>query len=338
VPKGEHNSDRSNKRTPSQIQLDRAEMVTLLRRGWTKKAIAAKFGLHETQISYDWKRVLMGVQDDMRDESELAVIAQLERNAEVEREAWQAWEKSKDPAHKHVLERRRRVVKVEGNEDGGDGEGTGAGGEGKPATEVRMEPERETTTTEQKVGDPRFLGIVQTCQEVERDLRGITPATRVMFGGSVDHNHQGAVAVGVFPWDALAGVAGAQLLLGKGVDGRPVDPFGEAMAQALGLRGLPAPEGTVLPAQPPPQAPPTPQATEPPPPPDPAPATTEDATATTSDDVPAEPNPNPSPRKHPSGGRGKSQAKGGKGEPKPPPKGGKSKGASKSKSKGKGKK
>jgi transposase-like protein len=320
MPKGVHDGDRTPKRTPDQIQLDRAEMVQLLRRGWTKAAIAEKFGLHPSQISYDWKRVLTRVQDDMRDEAGLAVAAQLERNAEVEREAWQAWEKSKQPGVKHVKESRRRQVKVEAKGD-----------DTPPATESVMEPEREIVTAEGRVGDPRFLTLVQHCQEVERDLKGITPATQVNFNGTVNHNHnhQGAVGVGVFPWDALAGVAGAQALLGKGMDGRPVDPFGEAIARALGMRGLPAPEGTTLPvpddeyeapAPPPDPAPPVPP-TQPPPPP--APATVEAPTPTSrpakparrkADKVPAPdptPTPTPSSRKRPAGGGGKGK-KGGK--------------------------
>src|SRR5262245_2052021 len=105
------------KRTKAQRELDRAEMLKLLRRGWTKARIGERLGVHRTQVDYDWNAVLKELQADRERDTEKLIEAKKEEYAEVKREAWDAWERSKE-------DKERRVAETT-TEGGGEGEGQG---------------------------------------------------------------------------------------------------------------------------------------------------------------------------------------------------------------------
>lgn len=149
------------KRTNDQLILDRAETVSLLRRGWTKTAIATKLGVHPTQISYDWKKILKELVAARDSDLEELIAIKLEEYAEIKREAWEAWERSK-------RERNRRVL--ESSTYGGSGAG-GEDGEGGGGSERT----REVLTVDDGQWSSEYLKTIVQCLNAERELRGLNP-------------------------------------------------------------------------------------------------------------------------------------------------------------------
>jgi hypothetical protein len=157
------------KRSKEKRLLDRAEMVHLLREGCSKGAIAAKLGVHATQISYDWKIVvkeLAGSRD--RDLDELIAI-KLEEYGHLKREAWAAWHQSK-------VEVKPLCVPDEKT--------------GKPTikyVETFCPP------------NPAFLGKVLECLNAERVLLAINPPKEVSVKGAMSSVNWDLLASGLPP-------------------------------------------------------------------------------------------------------------------------------------------
>lgn len=153
------------KRTDDQLILDRAETVSLLRRGWTKTAIATKLGVHPTQISYDWKKILKELVAARDTDLEELIAIKLEEYAEIKREAWEAWERSKRERNRRVLESSTYGPSGGGSGDDGDS-GGGSGG---------SERTREVLTVDDGQWSSEYLKTIVQCLNAERELRGLNP-------------------------------------------------------------------------------------------------------------------------------------------------------------------
>ena len=160
----------SIKRTPEAIKLDRAETVRLLRRGWTKTAIAEKLGVHPTQISYDWKIIITEINAARDKDLEELIAIKLEEYGEIKRQAWEAWEKSKKERTKHTQE-------VSQGLDGSD----------------RV---KDITSREGGNYNGDHLRTILNCLSAERELLGLNPAKKI----------EGRISgTATIDWDKLAG-------------------------------------------------------------------------------------------------------------------------------------
>jgi hypothetical protein len=183
-------------RTPDEIRRDRAEIARLYLQRWTQAEIGARLGLSRQQVGYDLAAVRQAwlqsalLDFDARQAQELAAIDRLER------EAWDAWARSKQA---------REVTTTE-QTTGGDGERT-----------------RVAIRKEQQHGDPRFLAHVQGCVEQRSKILGLyAPAeTRLTGQGGGPVRHEVTV-------DDLSGFSNDELVrryqekaraLGLGPDG-----------------------------------------------------------------------------------------------------------------------
>ncbi len=156
---------KNKKRTDEQVQLDRAEMVRLLRRGWTKKRIAEKMGMQPSQISYDWKKVLAELREARLDDAEDEVTSICEQYSLVKSEAWDAWDKSKERRTKQIDE----VIN------------TGAGDRVKTSEIV-----------EDATPGNEFLKTIVACLQAEREMKGLNAPKKM------------DIQAEVINWDALA--------------------------------------------------------------------------------------------------------------------------------------
>lgn len=161
----------AKKRTAIQIETDRAEMMQLLRRGATKTMVAEKFGVTAQQIHYDFNLVMRRTAEQMTEDAKAMIAVKLEEYAEVKREAWAAWEKSKLDAQKKVREASK----------GADGKAGGG---------------KVVETVEGQSGDPRYLQTVLECLKKECELLALEPAKEMRVTGSVIN------------WDVLAAEIG----------------------------------------------------------------------------------------------------------------------------------
>lgn len=94
MPKGEHNSRRGPKRSKDRREADLTVMVQLLRRGVTRREAARQLGVHESQVSYDWKKLLKQLREERGYDARAHKDVLLEQILEVRAEAWKAWDHS----------------------------------------------------------------------------------------------------------------------------------------------------------------------------------------------------------------------------------------------------
>lgn len=128
-----------NKRTPHQIEADRAEISRLYLMHHSQAEIASKLGLSQPQISYDLAAVRQRWRKETCMDIDTAKAEALAKLDEVERNCWRAWEKSKTSSVRQTSdkERLRRV---------------------------------ETLTRD---GDPRFLAQIFSCISMRCKILGL---------------------------------------------------------------------------------------------------------------------------------------------------------------------
>jgi hypothetical protein len=102
---------------------------------------------------------------------EQGVKPELDRIDHLEREAWDAWERSK----------RHRLVSVSGIEE----KSTGSAADDRPAAPTETRTREETRKTDQ-VGDPRFLEKVAWCIDQRCKILGLHAAVRLKHSGDED--------------------------------------------------------------------------------------------------------------------------------------------------------
>lgn len=84
-------------RTKHQREVNRTDMVAMMRRGATQGEIAEQFGVCRQQISADWKNVVADLHEARREDTEYLLTKKLMELAEVKGEAWQQWDAGKQP-------------------------------------------------------------------------------------------------------------------------------------------------------------------------------------------------------------------------------------------------
>lgn len=134
-----------------EVQLRRLKISKLMRRGIRNlRELSEIVGVGTGQVCKD----IQAINDDLGIlEGKDAAIARdrlVAELLEVRREAWEAWEKSKEASVKNKASRKAK------------GEGADAG------TETTTE-----RTVEEKYGDPRFLSVILNCNEREARLLGL---------------------------------------------------------------------------------------------------------------------------------------------------------------------
>jgi predicted transcriptional regulator len=129
------------------------EVARLDRRGYSTYDIARKLGVTQGQVSYDIKKI-RDRYAKMATEHYAAKVAQKRvEYREVRKEAWEAWERSKEDA-------RRRV------------EETGTGGSGSTW-------EKTAETTEGRLPDNSYLKTIVDTLKAECDLEGLNKPLRI---------------------------------------------------------------------------------------------------------------------------------------------------------------
>lgn len=176
-------SKHASKRTAGQIQQDRIAMIGLVRRGYTQSMIAEKLGVHQTQVSYDWKIVITQLRKEAEPDAKALLAQKLAEIREVKVQAWEAWERSKQDKVKRVEEQsdERECVVC-----GGGGKLTS----GKPCFKCNGEGilgggGKVVVTTEGQVGDVSFLRTVLSCIEQERILLALDPPKKTEITGKI---------------------------------------------------------------------------------------------------------------------------------------------------------
>lgn len=130
------------------------EVAELDRRGYSQGEIARKTGVTQQQINYDLKQIRQTYLEGAAETYALKVAEKKRQYRDIRREAWEAWEKSKEEA--------LRVV---------DEEVTSASGRGGHT--------RRTETREGRLPDVSYLRTVIDTLKQECDLEGLNQPLQV---------------------------------------------------------------------------------------------------------------------------------------------------------------
>lgn len=166
-----------------QAQIVRLDIIAqLYKRGYSYREIRdevmARLDLQSYSLQTvhkDVKRLLEEWRETRLESVDEAVQLELERINEIIREAWEAWEKSKQDGDKT---RTKQFGKLQSGDKNGEADsGKGDGG----IVTVRVERTSEEVTG---YGDPRYLEIIHRCLMERRKLLGLySPEKREVSGG-----------------------------------------------------------------------------------------------------------------------------------------------------------
>lgn len=148
---------KSGKRKRKEVGIEqRREAVSrMYRRGIAQWKIAQKFGVTQQTISIDLKTIREQWRESAIRDFDSHREEQLAKLDEIEREAWNAWQQSKQDAITHV------------------------GG-------ISADKTVDKTTTAKQVGDPRYLQIVKDCIERRCKMLGLDAPEKIEHGGKLE--------------------------------------------------------------------------------------------------------------------------------------------------------
>jgi predicted transcriptional regulator len=127
------------KRTPAQRERDREHVATLYLKGWSQSEIANYLEVSQPLISKELKAIKAKWHSEQLEQYEFYIAQELDRLRLIEKEAWEAWERSKQTKEQTLSEKLRSA-----SPDDLDLE-TGA---------AKLKIQRRTID---QVGDPKFL-------------------------------------------------------------------------------------------------------------------------------------------------------------------------------------
>jgi hypothetical protein len=144
-------------RTTTELIIDRAEMVKLWRRGWTQQMMADKFGVSQPTISVQLKMLVREVVENQEKDVEALIAEKRAQYAELRREAYDAWERSKQDKVREV------------NEEGDD--------------EIRGHRSKRVLMREGRLPGPEYARIIKDTLDKECELLNLNPAKEVQITG-----------------------------------------------------------------------------------------------------------------------------------------------------------
>lgn len=210
------------KRTIAKRQLDRLEILQMVRRGFSLTRIAEKLGVSYERAQLDFKIIIRELREQRSEEIKDRIALIQEEYSEVKQEAWEAWERSKENRLKVVTETSSSVKPP--NADDVDSNGAGVNGVGAEATVANGAEERTLSGTirgskkyqqRQRAGDlvvndpvtaslkptvdrvrrtrskegrlpaSEYLRIILDCLKSERELEGLDPVKEINMEGQV---------------------------------------------------------------------------------------------------------------------------------------------------------
>ncbi len=143
-------------RTELQKQLDRNNLVKLMKRGYSIEMVAETLGLSLNQATTDYHAVLRDFVAQREAPSEQLISLKLEEYAEIKRVAWEEWERSKNPIEKEAY---ATITNPDGSEC-----------------------HIARRFKEGRLGGSEYLNIILQCLKAEREMLGLNAAKQVKLG------------------------------------------------------------------------------------------------------------------------------------------------------------
>lgn len=167
MPHGIHNGHTGPKRHPKVREMDKIELVRLLRRGWSMSRIARHFDLAPGSITHDYKQILQEAAQDYRGNVKHLQARKLAELEEIKEEARSAWDAANGRYLEEVI---CQVLKqVEDSQEAGTGTPT------KFNIEVKKAPPNDYLVTILKaIGLEIDLQDLMPAKKKQVDKHGIT--------------------------------------------------------------------------------------------------------------------------------------------------------------------
>lgn len=154
-----------NLNNPLEESITRNQIIQLMKRGYGEEDVAIKLGLEVKQVVVQYKIAIKEMAETRSQITEEVLTMKLKEYQEVKKEAWEAWEKSKNPIEKEAYE-------------------TITSEYGKKEIIKRFK--------EGRLPASEYLNVILQCLKAERELLGMNPVRKIE--GSV------TVAGTVFDW------------------------------------------------------------------------------------------------------------------------------------------
>ena len=145
------------RRSNGQLARDRRRIADLYLQGWLQANIAKELDISPATVSRDIKVLQKEWQQSALVDINAAKARELARVDRLEREYWDAWERSCKDAET-ITQKTKGVVQRKQDEDG---------------TFVAEQPAEAAKTTKGQAGDPRFLAGIQWCIDKRCKILGI---------------------------------------------------------------------------------------------------------------------------------------------------------------------
>jgi transposase len=171
------------RRGKTQLARDRRRIADLYLQGWIQADIASEVGVSQATVCRDLQALQASWLDSALmnfDEAKAHELAKVDR---LEREYWQAWERSCENAETITRKVKGRMERRETD----DGEF------------IAEQPAEATKTSKGQAGDPRFLQGVQWCIDKRCKIMGIDAPQKVeVYDWRREAKEKGIDPAGIF--------------------------------------------------------------------------------------------------------------------------------------------
>lgn len=157
------------RRSAAQRARDLEHTADLYLKGWTQSQIANFLEVSQPQVSYDVRQLKKQWNEERRAQYDFYVNIELHRLRLLERETWDAWDRSKTPKEQTLSEQLRSAAPADGDDD-------------LPSGAARLKIQRRSV---EQSGDPRFLETLLKIHSARTKLLGIGEQTTARSADAV---------------------------------------------------------------------------------------------------------------------------------------------------------
>lgn len=154
-------------RSKSEIEKHRRRISELYLKGWLQEEIASEIGVHQSTVSRDLKAIQKIWQKETLIDFNEAKARELERIDILEREYWEAWERSRAEFQSKTIKQRGAKIEKTGEDE-----------------VTKITPVEATQKAEDRNGDPRYLAGVQWCITQRCKILGIEAPNKMEHTGA----------------------------------------------------------------------------------------------------------------------------------------------------------
>lgn len=162
----------AHKHSPTELEEVLERVAVLDRRGWTQHQIAREVSVSQPMVCGYLKKIRERYKTQQLQHREEAIEEKLEQYREIRREAWAAWERSKEDARSKTVQTTKAPPKKPPNGEKGDAPDTGTLVE----SQARI---MEIVTTEGRLPANPYLATIMETLKAERELLGLDQAKKV---------------------------------------------------------------------------------------------------------------------------------------------------------------